>query len=767
MSNFRFAILALAAFVAAAVPAWAQNQYIGYVYPAGGQQGNTFPIRIGGQGLQFADGLIVTGEGVSCRLVDYFRVMSNEEHGLLRQQLNELAKKETVLGNELAAKMASFEFPGAIAPDAGPDAVRSLICPICGTANATDVAVCAKCNLKLEKPPEPKPADKAAKTEPPKTEMEVAKQRLIDRIQRRFTDDERNPAVWSHTEIIYAEITVAPDAKPGRREIRVITKRGISNPLSFYVGQVPEVTRKPMKTCQLPVLGKEYQAQRKRPREEEEVRIAVPCTMNGQVAPGEVNRYRFPATKGQRLVISAKARDLVPYVPDGVPGWFQAVLKLFGPDGREVAYNDDFRSNPDPLIYYEVPDDGEYLLTINEALFRGRESFVYRITVGELPFVTSIFPLGGRVGEPVKIEMDGWNLEKAALQPPPKDAKPGQHLLAAASGNLVSNYVPFALDTLPECLEQEPNDEPAKPQKVQLPIIVNGRMDRPGDWDVLEVEGKAGETIVAEVQARRLGSPMDSFLKVTGPDGKIIALNDDHFDAASGFNTDHADSYVMVKLPSNGKYLIHLGDTRRQAGKEYAYRLRISQPQPDFVLRMVPARMIMPSKGSAAVTVFAMRKDGYDGPIQLSFKDLPQGFQSPGATLPAKQEVVGLGLTTTLAMTEKPVNLTVVGTAKVGDREIVHEAVPAEDKMQAFLWRHLMPADTLPVLVFDPAYQPPADRIRPPIRDEDRPKNVQPTLTRASIEWYMRQIEMLYQEWFLTDEFVNREMASIEARLIK
>ena len=110
--------------------------------------------------------------------------------------------------------------------------------------------------------------------------------------------------------------------------------------------------------------------------------------------------------------MSVKARQLVPYVADGVPGWLQAVLKLYDASGKEVAYNDDFRSNPDPLLYYEVPDDGEYVLTINEALFRGRESFVYRITVGELPYVTSIFPLGGRVGEVVNIEMNGWNLEQ-------------------------------------------------------------------------------------------------------------------------------------------------------------------------------------------------------------------------------------------------------------------------------------------------------------------------------------------------------------------
>ena len=208
--------------------------------------------------------------------------------------------------------------------------------------------------------------------------------------------------------------------------------------------------------------------------------------------------------------------------------------------------------------------------------------------------------------------------------------------------------MPFALDTLPECLDKEPNDEPSKAQKVSLPIIVNGRADRPGDWDVFEVEGKAGETIVAEVHARRLGSPFDSFVKVTGADGKIIALNDDHYDAASGLNTDHADSYLMVKLPADGKYFIHLGDTRRHGGKEYAYRLRISQPQPDFALRLIPSRICIPSKGSAAVTVFAIRKDGFDGPIKLSFKDLPQGLESPGATLAAKQEVVGLAVKTSL-----------------------------------------------------------------------------------------------------------------------
>ncbi len=764
MSRFnRLSILVLAILVASASPRWAQSQYIGYVYPAGGQQGDTFPIRLGGQGFLYATGLVVTGEGVSVRLVEHYRVWNNQEMGMLRQQLRELQKKETTVGDTMAAKMAYFEFPASIEP---PE-VEGLICSACGSLNPLDATVCSKCNANLPKPKVPKPAETAAKDGPELSEKEVAKKNLINRIQRVFAEDDRQPAVRAHAELIFAEITVAPDAKPGRREIRVVTKRGISNARPFYVGQVPEVARKAMKTCKKQVLGKEHLALVKRKPEELEMSITVPCAMNGQLAAGWVDRYRFEASKGQRLVISATARDLVPYVADGVPGWFQAVLRLHDAKGNELAYNDDFHLKPDPVLYYEVPADGEYVLSINEALFRGRESFTYRITIGELPFVTSIFPLGGRVGEPVKIEMNGWNLEKHTIAPPPKDAKPGTHLIAATNGTFASNDVPFALGTLPECLDKESNDEPSKAQKVTLPIIVNGRADHPGDWDVFEVEGKAGETIVAEVTARRLGSPFDSFVKVTGADGKIIALNDDHYDAASGLNTDHADSYLMVKLPADGKYFVHLGETRRHAGKEYAYRLRISQPRPDFELRTHPSKLVMRSKSSAAVTVYAIRKDGYNGPIKLSFKDLPKGFESGGATLAAGKEAVGLTVKTSLEETEKPVNLTIVGSIKVGEREIVHEAVPAEDTMQAFLWRHLLPADTLPALVYNRSYKPPADRMRPPIRDEDRPKGVKRTLTKSSVAGRLRQIERLYQNWFFTDAFANREIASIEARVIQ
>jgi hypothetical protein len=357
-SAIRLPILALAGLLAATSSAWGQTQYIGFVYPAGGQQGTTFQVKMGGQRLDYVDKVLVTGEGVSARVVEFYRNMNNQELRFLRDQLRELRQGKSAIAPATAAKLVSMEVPAAIGPAQAP-----------GKASETAPK---KARKKVRKKAPKKPPAKSLK----ERKEEEAKQRLIDRLQRRLAADQRRPACRSLSELVFVEVTVAPDAKPGRREIRVVTKRGVSNALPFYVGQVPEVARRPMKTAQAQVLGKEHLAQRKRPPEEVEMRVTVPCTMNGQVASGESNRYRFAARKGQRLVITVHARRLVPYIADAVPGWFQPVLTLCDAEGKELAYNDDFRFKPDPTLLFEVPRDGEYLLTINDALFRGREDFV-------------------------------------------------------------------------------------------------------------------------------------------------------------------------------------------------------------------------------------------------------------------------------------------------------------------------------------------------------------------------------------------------------
>ncbi|MEN6494447.1 MAG: hypothetical protein ABFD16_09150, partial [Thermoguttaceae bacterium] len=295
------------------------------------------------------------------------------------------------------------------------------------------------------------------------------------------------------------------------------------------------------------------------------------------------------------------------------------------------------------------------------------------------------------------------------------------------------------------------------------------------------VDGRAGDTIVAEVTARRLDSPLDSMLKVTDATGKVLVFNDDYEDAGSGVNTHHADSYLMLTLPADGAYYVHLGDTARHGGEEYAYRLRISKPQPDFALRVVPSSVAMRGKSATAVSVYAIRKDGFTGDIKLSLKNPPDGFVSPPVVLSGKQIMTRLGIRTTLTSTPQPVTLTVEGVAMIGKRPVAREAVPAEDRMQAFLWRHLVPAEDLKALVFDPAYQPPAKRARAAIAAAAKTAPATPPaaatktpvagnaatpgkkFTKQQVASHLRQLKFLYEEGLLTDAFYDRKVAECEA----
>jgi len=324
---------------------------------------------------------------------------------------------------------------------------------------------------------------------------------------------------------------------------------------------------------------------------------------------------------------------------------------------------------------------------------------VYRITIGELPFVTGIFPLGGRSGEPTTVKLAGWNLPAVRQKVDNRDRAPGVYPLSVRKGDWPSNAVPFAVDTLPECLEQEPNDDPPHAQQLALPVFVNGRIDAADDEDVFRIEGRAGQEIVAEVLARRLDSPVDSVLKLTDASGRELAVNDDHEDKAAGLTTHHADSYLRATLPADGTYYLRLADMQHQGGPEYAYRLRVGPPRPDFELRAVPSSLTARGAASVPITVYALRKDGFSGEIALAVKDGPKGTSLRDGLVPAGEDLARITLAVPPLREKEPFSLTLEGRATIDGREVSHPVVPAEDMMQAFEYRHLVPSQELKVEV--------------------------------------------------------------------
>lgn len=651
MSRLRWSvILGLAAVLAIVPAARAQqpNMRIGYVFPAGARQGTTVVVVIGGRYLDGATQAHVSGAGVQAKVVDFLKPTRPGDLSTLVASLKKLEQKKPSAPKENEKRPEGETKPS--------------------TNRASRNAVTAEDEM------------------------------VLAAIKRKVAVFVGGPPVPAIGESVLVQLTIAPNAEPGPREIRLETPKGITNPLTFCVGQLPEFFKEPNLSEEL-LSGKGFSSYRDEPRLqplEPPTLITLPAVANGQITPGGTDRYRFQARKGQRLVIAASAEELIPYISDAVPGWFQAVLTLYDAKGKELAYADHHLFHPDPVLYYEVPEDGEYLVAIRDSLYRGRDDFVYRITLGEIPLITSIFPLGGPAGAQTTVELAGWNLPVTRITQDVKE-EPGVYPLRVRKEELVSNALPFAVDTLPECLEKEPNNQPAEAQPVTLPIIVNGRIDQPDDWDVFRFEGRAGDEIVAEVYARRLGSPLDSVLKLTDAAGKQLAMNDDHVDKGAGLTTHQADSYLRFTLPANGSYYLSVGDAQHHGGPAYAYRLRIGPSRPDFDLRIVPSSFNIRPGTNIPLTVYALRKDGFDGPISLALKDARQGATLNDGVVPAGEDLVKLTLKIPPMQPGEPIRLSMEGRATIRAQEVSRLAVPAEDMTQAFEYRHLVPAQELKV----------------------------------------------------------------------
>ena len=697
--------------VAAARGQSSTNQpHIGYLYPAGAQQGTVVRITAGGQALRNSTDVYVSGEGVHAKVIKYckaFRNLQSEQRKWLQTRLKELR-------DERLAELTPRGRRGA-APAKRPAVRRRTARPSESKRTPAKTKPQAKAVSKKAAPkaqPEAKEADAAKKKEvklPDHPVLEDLDDKGIRELAHvasvMFFPRAKQQMNRQLSEMVLIEITVDPDAAPGKRELRLRTSTALTNPMVFHVGVLPEVRelepndRKAYPS--LPNMPKLVSLPGDKPLE-------TPVLLNGQIMPGDVDRFRFRAKQGQRLVIEMHARGLIPYLADAVPGWFQATVALYDARGREVAFADDYHFNPDPVLFYRIARAGDYELEIRDSIYRGREDFVYRVAVGEQPYITQAYPLGGKAGVNTVAAVTGWNLPGSRL---PLDTRPGGDPVREATyyeGKKCSNPVPYAVDTLAECNETESNNTTRNAQLIELPKIVNGRIDKPGDIDVFAFKARAGAEVVVEVHSRRLNSQLDSLLRLTDASGNVLELNDDYMlkdehlhTNMMGLTTHHADSYLMAEVPKAGTYYVHLADSQRHGGDAYGYRLRVAVAEGDFALRVAPSSVSMRAGGLAAISVHALRKDGYDGDIEVVLKNAPAGFKLEGGRIPAGRDSVRMTLRAPAPAkaTAGPIPVQLEGRIRVGGEVISRTAVAADDVMQAFLYRHLVPAEEFLVLV--------------------------------------------------------------------
>lgn len=143
----------------------------------------------------------------------------------------------------------------------------------------------------------------------------------------------------------------------------------------------------------------------------------------------------------------------------------------------------------------------------------------------------------------------------------------GVGALRLVTGEGVSNPVLIMLDDLASVTESPNNHTAGEAQPIAWPIAVDGQCD-PVVEDWFRFHVAAGQRVSFEVVAQRLGSQLDSVLRLLNVEGEELVRVDDA--AGSG-----GDSRFTHLFEAAGDYLLALGDVRHAGGDEYRYRMRV------------------------------------------------------------------------------------------------------------------------------------------------------------------------------------------------
>lgn len=554
--------------------AWAVSgaPHIGFIMPSGARQGSRVELIIGGQKFYGADNVYVSGGGVTVEYVEAVRGMPHPD-STQRRYINKWLKN--IHGGNPA------------------------------------------------RPPLPESTE-GWRHHPWFERLDSLSDGERDILYRflfvRKNSLQASPAIANN---VLVRLHIAPDAKPGEREFRVLCRGKVSNPLKFFISSVPEY-REPY--FPLP------------PHKAAVVNFNIPAVLNGQIMPGEKDDFTFFARKGETLTFSAMARYLMPFIGDGVPGHFQMVMEIFDAAGNSVAYADDRNFDPDPELVFSVPSDGKYTLQIRDALYRGREDFVYRVNVSR--------------GVPPERKLPVPELPK----------------LRALKGKDIAA------------------------DKVLYPgVLISDVLSAPGKKRYC-FRAEKGVPLMLEVYGRRQGSPIDPLLKIFDNSGRMVAVCDDVPRLKAGVILHGAaDPALRFTAEKDGVYYAEVSDVTGKYGAEYGYYLRISNLMPHFRVYATPSAVKLNRNGWGKVELAVERFDGFDGEIKLRLRNAGNIRFDGAKSIPAGSS----RCVVTLFCNEKEKRSRYTAEIEAYAENFTTRVIPGDEMMQAFAYTHIAPAQKL------------------------------------------------------------------------
>jgi hypothetical protein len=399
-------------------------------------------------------------------------------------------------------------------------------------------------------------------------------------------------------------LEVPKDAPLGFHALRLATRRGMSNLRVFCIDDLPQVAEVAANTNRSFATAQP---------------LAPPCVVAAKADAEVTDFFKVTAAAGQRLSFEVLGRRL--------GSAFDPQLTLYDARGRELPgghSNDAPGCQTDPRLTYTFGAAGDYFLAVRDVSYRGGDDFYYRLRVGDFPCATAPLPMAAKRGSKVAVRFAGpavGGVAPVEVNVPSHPAVEGVQVAPKGPNGLHGWPVMLAVSDLDELVEKEPNNEPAKANRVPVPGAITGRFEQKGDVDHFVFAFQKGKRYVLEVHTHEHLSPTEVYL----------VLRD-----AKGGQLQTTNPMVAPRLdftaPADGDYTLAVEHLNYLFGPTEAYRLTVTPYRPEFDVSLLLDRFDVAAGGTVSVPVQATRR-GYAGPVELSVVG-PKGL-SGKVTLPA------------------------------------------------------------------------------------------------------------------------------------
>jgi hypothetical protein len=481
------------------------------------------------------------------------------------------------------------------------------------------------------------------------------------------------------------KVAVDPKCQIGLYTVRVATKNGISNARPFVVDSLPL-------TASVGNNRSKDTAQA----------LAAPGVVSGNIAAETSEFFKVKVNANQKLTFEVLARRI------GSP--LDPIVVLHDAKTRRELidlYADDTPGlQGDCRLTHTFKEAGEILVEVRDTTHRGGGDFAYRLRVGEFPGATTAFPLAVQRGKAATIGFAGPDTIPPVEVTAPAD--PGLDAFYATPGG--GWPVPVLLTDYPQTVEQEPNDEAAKANKLPVPGGVSAKFEKAKDVDHFAVEGKKGQKLIVSVQTFELNSPAEVLVRVLDAKGAQVAAS----------NPGAAVNRFEFTPAADGEYVIACEHQNFLHGPNEVYHLSVVPAGPDLAVALALDRGEAPAGGGTTVFATVTRLNGYAGPVEVSIDG--GDVLSGEVTLPPGQAIAVLPVMVRAGAKPGAQPFRVKATATAGDVSVTRYGALTDAVKATFGGMTIPPPELLNRCAFGVIDKPPFEVELTPLPKAEKGK---------------------------------------------